>query len=188
MLHGCGVFTSNVDGQFQKAGFEPSHIHECHGSLHRLQCLLPCRQDIWPADPFLPEVDADACLLRSVAPSCPHCGGLARPNVLMFDDYEWVESRSGAQARRLEAWLSTVSRPVVIELGAGSAIPSVRNFSHRVIQTHGGRLIRINPREHTVPTPLDVGLAMGALEGLRAIEAVLDSRRNAAGQSEAPQG
>ena len=31
------VFTSNVDGQFQAAGF--SSVMECHGSIHFLQCL-----------------------------------------------------------------------------------------------------------------------------------------------------
>ena len=38
---GAFVFTSNVDGQFQQAGFDPQHLHECHGSLHHLQCLRP---------------------------------------------------------------------------------------------------------------------------------------------------
>src|SRR5690606_21109669 len=31
------VFTSNVDGQFQRAGFSGDRIVECHGSIHRLQ-------------------------------------------------------------------------------------------------------------------------------------------------------
>lgn len=30
------VFTSNVDGQFTKAGFDPKRIYECHGSIHHL--------------------------------------------------------------------------------------------------------------------------------------------------------
>lgn len=178
MPKGHGVFTSNVDGQFQKAGFGNSLIHECHGSLNHLQCLQPCRQVIWAADNFQPDVDVDACLLRDAAPRCPYCRGLARPNVFMFGDYEWVDGRSEAQAFRLDAWLSSLERPVVIELGAGSAIPSVRNFSQRMIRAHGGRLIRINPREHKVPTPLEVGLSMGALEGLTAIEAVLNRGRD----------
>ena len=33
-------FTSNVDGAFQKAGFEPNRIVECHGSIHHLQPLF----------------------------------------------------------------------------------------------------------------------------------------------------
>ena len=62
---------------------------------------------------------------------------------------------------------------MVVELGAGTAVPSVRHFSERVIHQFGGRLIRINPREAQVPTRQDVGLAMGAAEGLEAIAKVL---------------
>lgn len=38
------VFTSNVDGQFQSAGFQEENIFECHGSIHFLQCLANCGQ------------------------------------------------------------------------------------------------------------------------------------------------
>ena len=170
---GLFVFTSNVDGQFQKAGFDPQQIHECHGSIHHLQCLQPCCAAIWPAQDFQPEVDEETCQLRNPAPLCPHCGGLARPNVLMFSDWGWIDQRSATQASQQEAWLSAVRRPVVIELGAGTAIPSVRHFSQRVIHEFGGRLIRINPNECDVPTRLDVGLPMGAAAGLAAMAKVL---------------
>jgi hypothetical protein len=65
--------------------------------------------------------------------------------------------------------LSSVSRPLVIETGAGTAIPSVRHFSQMIIHRFGGRLIRINPRESDVPNPRDVGLAVAANAGLSAI-------------------
>lgn len=168
MDQGSFVFTSNVDGQFQKAGFEERAIHECHGSIHHLQCLQPCCSKIWPADEFTPDVDASACRLRSALPRCPDCGGLARPNILMFGDWDWIERRSALQAARLESWLELLRRPLVIELGAGTAIPSVRHFGHRVLQ-RGGRMVRINPREFAVGSAADVGMAAGALEGLRAI-------------------
>jgi len=168
MGHGCFVFTSNVDGQFQKAGFDPRAIYECHGSIHHLQCLEPCCSKIWAVDDFVPDVDSDACRLRNQAPRCPECGGRARPNILMFGDWGWVEGRSELQAARLEEWLDRVRRPLVIELGAGTAIPSVRHFGHSVVQ-RGGRMVRINPREFAVGSPGDVGIAAGALEGLRAI-------------------
>jgi NAD-dependent SIR2 family protein deacetylase len=177
MPKGYSVFTSNVDGQFQKAGFDPGRIHECHGSIHHLQCLAPCSEDIWSADTFLPDVDVQACRLRSTAPTCPHCGSLARPNVLMFGDDGWSDRRARVQAARLQAWLSRVRHPVVIELGAGTTIPSVRLFSQRVVHQFDGRLIRINPRESQVPTSDDVGLAMGALTGLQAISKTLDAGR-----------
>lgn len=170
MLQGARVFTSNVDGQFQKAGFDAGAVHECHGSIHHLQCLKPCSEAIWPADAFVPDVDEEACQLRNAAPTCPRCGGLARPNILMFNDDGWVADREQAQSDRLRRWLAQVSRPVVVELGAGAAVPTVRHFSHAVVQQLGGRLVRINLREPAVPTGLDVGLPMGALAALQALD------------------
>lgn len=173
MPQGCAVFTSNVDGQFQKAGFDPQRIYECHGSIHHLQCLRPCDDAIWDAESFAPDVDESACMLINAPPTCPKCAGLARPNVLMFGDWGWNSARSTSQSKRLDRWLDDVDRPVVIEIGAGKAIPSVRHFSHRIIQTHGGRLIRINPDDASVPTPLDVGFATGALSCLQVIDQYL---------------
>ena len=43
MPNGGFVLTSNVDGQFQKAGFDPARIVEIHGSIHAMQCLRPVR-------------------------------------------------------------------------------------------------------------------------------------------------
>lgn len=49
MPHGYFVLTSNVDGYFQQAGFDPERIYECHGSIHHLQCHAGC-PETWPAD------------------------------------------------------------------------------------------------------------------------------------------
>lgn len=178
MPHGAAVFTSNVDGQFQKAGMT-GPIHECHGSIHHLQCSKPCCDNIWDAEGFKPQVDKVACRLLSDLPICPSCGALARPNVLMFSDHHWLPQRNLKQEADLSRWLSAVERPVVIEIGAGTAIPSVRFFSHSVLQEHGGRLIRINPREFAVPTKLDVGVSVGALEALTAIDEQIASNTQA---------
>lgn len=173
MPHGMFVFTSNVDGQFQRAGFDAQRIVECHGSIHHLQCATPCCAAIWPADDFVPDVDDAECLLRNAAPICPHCGAIARPNVLMFGDFAWRESRAAGQEVRLEQWLERVERPVVVEVGAGTAIPSVRRFSERMIVEYGGRLVRINLREPDVALGRDVGIAAGAAAALQAIDALL---------------
>ena len=173
MKNGVSVFTSNVDGQFQIAGFNAARILECHGSIHHLQCMEPCSGNIWSADEFEPEVDENACLLQNTAPMCPDCGRMARPNVLMFGDYNWIPSRQEAQTGRQMKWLSNVKNPVVVELGAGSAIPTVRMFSENMSKKLEGTLVRINLREPEVPRKEDVGLAMGALEGLNAISAIL---------------
>ena len=68
-----------------------------------------------------------------------------------------------------------MKNPVVIELGAGTAVPSVRHFSQFIVRQHGGRLVRINLREPEVDGRNDVGLAIGALDALKEIAAVLGS-------------
>jgi len=174
---GCVVFTSNVDGQFQRAGFDDGDITECHGSLHFLQCLAPCCEAIWPATDFIPDVDEEHCLLRGEPPACPRCGGCARPNVLMFGDADWIDDRAQAQARRLEARLRLSSRPVVVEIGAGQAVPTVRHFSQQLAFDRRAPVIRINPREPEVPgLPQAIGLPLNALEALRAIDAAREGR------------
>lgn len=161
--HGARVFTSNVDGQFQKAGFASNIMCEIHGSIHHLQCIDNCRGGIWPADDFQPLVDAEHCRLLNDAPRCPHCGGLTRPNILMFGDSDWEERRTALQYRRLTEWLAGTERLLCIEIGAGSAIPTVRRFSEH----YGWRLIRINPHEAQVPDPqTGIGLPLGSLAGL----------------------
>ena len=168
--HGAFVFTSNVDGQFQKAGFAADRICEIHGSIHHLQCSAGCSDAIWPADGFVPAVDAAACRLTGELPHCPRCGALARPNVLMFGDWGWIGRRSEAQQARLAEWLAAVDRPVCIEIGAGTAIPSVRHFA----ENHGGRLVRINPDEPQVPDPrTGISLPLGGREGIAALAAAL---------------
>jgi NAD-dependent SIR2 family protein deacetylase len=182
MEHGCFVFTSNVDGHFSKAGFDPGHIAECHGSIHALQCMQPCRKAVWPADAFIPVVDEARCELLGPMPSCPHCGGIARPNILMFHDSDWIAERYDRQAARLHAWLEQVRRPVVVELGAGMHIRTVRSFAQRTVLQHQGSLIRINPRDAETGTLPGVGLAAGALQALEAIDRLLNTERMSDGE------
>ncbi len=169
MPHGAFVFTSNVDGQFQKAGFDEERIVECHGSIHHLQCLKGCGEHIWSAGGFRPVIDAQACRIVSPLPACPLCRSLARPNILMFGDWSWMRARTYQQQLQFRRWRQEVERPVVIEIGAGTAIPSVRVFG----EEQGCPLIRINRREWHIRRPDDAGLPMGGLEGLRAIAELL---------------
>ena len=170
MPQGVSVFTSNVDGQFQRAGFVEEQVAECHGSIHHLQCLDACSEALWSADAFEPVIDAERSRMVSDMPRCPTCGALARPAILMFGDWDWNDTRSQRQLLRFSAWRNQARNPVVIELGAGQAIPSVREFSHR----QKCPLIRINPREWDVPLQIGIGIPTGALQGLRGIQAALD--------------
>lgn len=160
---GMFVFTSNVDGQFQKAGFPEHAVLECHGSIHHLQCSRPCTTRIWPADGVTVAVDPVTIRAHSELPRCPRCDAVARPNILMFGDGQWISDRSDAQGARFDSWLRGIAprRLAVIELGAGLAIPTVR----ATCEAAGGTLIRINPREPETP-PGGIGLPLGACDAL----------------------
>ena len=169
---GYFVFTSNVDGQFQKAGFAPERVVECHGSIHHFQCTEPCSDEIWNAEGEAVAIEASSFRALDPLPQCRFCPGLARPNVLMFGDGRWISHRTQAQHERFNRWVAELAqcsaRLAIIELGAGSAIPTVRHASESVAQKLNGTLIRINPREHTVPVG-EIGLPFGAAEGIRRI-------------------
>jgi NAD-dependent SIR2 family protein deacetylase len=158
---GLCVFTSNVDGQFQKSGYSQHLIQECHGSIHFLQCAVPCCDDIWAADGFEPELDMATSRLLNALPTCPHCGGLARPNVLMFNDAGWASDRTYAQRKRQVHWLNTVGPGVVLEIGAGQTVATVRSYTASR-QCEGWSLVRVNPDCCTRITPNQVELSMNA--------------------------
>jgi len=170
--YGYFVFTSNVDGQFQKAGFDRAHIEECHGSIHHLQCTGPCSGKIWAIGEEKVNVDIEAFTAAGPLPKCKNCGRLARPNILMFGDWNWIPDRTNEQGERLRKWLQTVNaakaRLAIIEMGAGHAVPTVRLQSQRTGKNINATLIRINPRDYDVPKDA-IGIPLGAKEGINRI-------------------
>jgi NAD-dependent SIR2 family protein deacetylase len=48
------VFTSNIDGYFERAGFDADYLYECHGSTSFLQCIDLCkkRPEVFHIDDF----------------------------------------------------------------------------------------------------------------------------------------
>jgi NAD-dependent SIR2 family protein deacetylase len=164
--------TSNVDGHFQAAGFAPERVHEVHGSIHHLQCTLPCGDDIWPCREDVP-VDPET-MRASRIPTCPGCGRVARPNILMFGDGAWLPGRSSAQARRFEAFLDEHGEEglAILELGAGTAVATIRYLVERLGRTPGSTVIRVNPREADIRPP-HLGIPVGALTAIRGIDRAL---------------
>ncbi len=192
MARGAFVFTSNVDGQFQRAGFDEARVEECHGALDWLQCTRRCGAPLFRADAYEPAIDETSLRAVGELPLCAACGALARPNVLMFGDWGWESSRSDAQAARRAAFDEGLDadepqgargaaglgdpggRLVVLECGAGTAIPTVRHFGEEAAARHGGVLVRVNLRESEGPRGT-VSIASGAMAALAAIEARLSS-------------
>ncbi len=171
MPAGAFVITSNVDGQFQKAGFDESRILEIHGSIHRLQCSSPCSDMIWPAQSIEPVTDEERCeWIGNKLPACPKCHQLARPNILMFNDWHWIDARKDFQRSSWQVWASQPKAKIVIELGAGVDIPSIRHIGEK----QACPVVRINPRHFSLREGSGVSLPMGAREALMAIERELE--------------
>ena len=181
------VFTSNVDGAFEKAGFAPEQIVECHGAGTRLQCTdWRCTAKHGPyATPADLKIDVDMSNIEAPEaqmPRCPHCNSLARPNILMFDDSTCDMRIVDQQDEQYEAFKELVLRnttpgdgqAVVLEFGAGTFVTTIRRTSEAFATSLGARLVRINLREPEVPEEIEaVGLAMGALPAIQALDSGL---------------
>ncbi|WP_031467973.1 SIR2 family NAD-dependent protein deacylase [Sciscionella sediminilitoris] len=167
---GGKVFTSNVDGQFQKSGFASEDVIEAHGSIHALQCLRPCGTEVWTAEDTDLIIDESRMRALNPLPRCPNCGDVARPNILMFGDLDWLGAHTQEAVAGLSAWRRELrgKRLVTVEVGAGTAVPTVRRQAELSSATDS-TLIRINPREPQVRHGRGIEVPLGALEALTAI-------------------
>ena len=106
-------------------------------------------------------------------PLCSSCGAVARPNILMFGDWGWDSSRSDAQSVQMDVFVQRVQssgqKLVIIEIGAGEHIPTVRHLSEEMARGLEGFVVRINPRDAPIDERLGVGLAMGGAAGISKI-------------------
>jgi NAD-dependent SIR2 family protein deacetylase len=161
------VLTSNVDSHFQRAGFEQERIVEAHGTIAVWQCTRRCGVGLFPA--AADEIAVDLVSLRAAPPLpvCTACGALARPNVLLFGDDAWDETRTLAQQRRLERWLFAVSeakaRLVIVECGAGTAVPTIRAAGESLARRMDATLIRLNPEPGVSRQAIVIGMGTAAL-------------------------
>lgn len=171
---GSFFVTSNVDGQFLAAGLPERSLLEVHGSVHRHQCTTPCSDLVWVAGEPAFEIDLTSLRAAGELPRCPRCGALARPNVLMFNDWDWVDVVAREQQHRFDEWLTGLrrSRVVVLECGAGTAIPTIRRIGERVAARAGATLVRINPAPERCAESI-VALPMPALRALTLIDEAL---------------
>lgn len=171
------VFTSNVDGAFRKAGFSDDAIAACHGDIHTLQCAQHAH-GFWSADDVDVDVDPATFRAREPFPRC-RCGALARPNILMFSDWSYQGDRTNDAEARVSTILQGLDLRlphVVVESGAGTAIPSVRRFGEGLLRRFPeARLVRINVREPQPDDPRVAGRVTGIASGARAALVALAS-------------
>jgi len=174
-------FTSNIDGHWIAAGFPEDRVVECHGSVRYMQCHKECSEapcKIWPAphEEITQLVLANDEHVNNPLPSCIGCKGLSRPNVLMFGDFGWIDERNTVQRINLIHWKKTIKKGdkiVVVELGAGKAIPTVRYECEKRALEFGAILIRINLDDSDIKSG-GISIPMGALEALVEIKKLMD--------------
>uniref|UniRef100_A0A0G4G3M4 Deacetylase sirtuin-type domain-containing protein n=1 Tax=Chromera velia CCMP2878 TaxID=1169474 RepID=A0A0G4G3M4_9ALVE len=173
----CFAVTSNCDSLHLKSGgVSEDNVLEIHGSLAFLQCSEPCCEELFPITPYLPYLAKD-----DFVPSCPRCKReCLRPNVLVFDDFNFEDTRERVQRENYRRFLKKFETPdskrrlAVLEIGAGVVVRSIRaNADH--LGSEGRCLIRVNPSkedcefEHRSLREKGVGLATTsekALEGI----------------------
>jgi NAD-dependent SIR2 family protein deacetylase len=158
-----GLFTSNIDGHWLYAlnALNLSYpLVEQHGSVHLMQCHVNCRNKLWSSDFAHNEYTVDSTTGKANdVPRCPDCNGYARFNVQLVADNHFNETR---RAKQLLAWHSLLENAngkmvVVLELGAGVFVPTVRQMSGRLTKQLGATLIRINLDDPELFGPVDKG-------------------------------
>ena len=73
------------------------------------------------------------------------------------------------QGAVVSQWRQKLENSVVVEIGAGTDIPTIRILG----QNMDAPMIRINPKESAVSNDSDVSLPMGCVAALREVDALL---------------
>lgn len=121
------LITQNIDTLHSRAGSQT--LYEVHGHLREATCV-ECFQ-VFPTGPFLRRF-----VETGDPPRCPHCGGLLKPNVILFGEALPVQVLHAAQRAARECDLMLVAGSS-LEVAPASELPLIAH-------AHGAELIIIN--------------------------------------------
>ena len=150
------LVTQNVDGLHERAG--STRIVRFHGSIWQLQCARRCAashggwEDLRAPLPALP-------------PTCPHCGGLARPGVV------WFGEPIPAAAIRA-ASLAAANCDVFLTVGTSAIVYPAAGLLHEAAH-HGAFTAEINVAATEASTAVDLAIEAPAEIALQEIDALL---------------
>lgn len=121
------LITQNIDELHQKAGSR--NVIEVHGHLREATCIR-CYQKV-PAGPYL-----EAFIQDGTIPRCERCGGVLKPDIILFGEQLPARAFLAAQqeARRADVFLVAGSS---LEVAPAGDLPLLA-------KEHGARLIIIN--------------------------------------------
>lgn len=151
------VLTTNVDHQFQKAGFRTERIFATQGDYGSIQCEKGCHPKIYDAEKLFRRMDQARreCLVPScMVPKCPVCGGNMAMN-LRCDQYFVEDEGWHEAAARYSDFLNNMEKKkgVLLELGVGFNTPTIIRFpfEQMICENKNLSLIRLNRDEAFVP-------------------------------------
>lgn len=150
------VITTNVDAQFEKAGFEPERLFAVQGDYREMQCARACHRRVYSnleAVKGILETTQGMTIPASSVPRCPVCGGKMEMH-LRVDEYFIEDDAWHRAARRYEGFLSRHAKGnlVLLELGVGFNTPTIIRypFEELAFFNPGALLVRMN-RENMAP-------------------------------------
>jgi len=126
------VLTTNVDHQFQKAGFDKKRLFYTQGDYGLFQCSEPCCQETFEnADIIrrMVEQQKDMRVPTALLPACPHCGKPVTMNLRSDDRFVEDEGWHRA-AERYANFLRTRNGQHILflELGVGMNTPGIIKY------------------------------------------------------------
>ena len=126
------VLTTNVDHQFQKAGFDKNRLFYTQGDFGLFQCSEPCHQKTYDNEKIIKqmvELQKDMRIPTELIPKCPKCGKPMTTN-LRSDD-KFVQDKGWYQAaERYDDFVRRHenSHILYLELGVGFNTPVIIKY------------------------------------------------------------
>ena len=123
------VITTNVDHQFQKAGFDKQRLFYTQGDYGLLQCAKPCHPKTYDNEELVKRMIAEQMDMRipsELVPRCPVCGGPMAMN--LRSDETFVEDEGWhAASKRYEDFIRRHlnGKILFLDLGSGGNTPIV---------------------------------------------------------------
>ena len=151
------VLTTNVDHQFQLAGFDKGRLFYTQGDYGLWQCSKPCHQQTYDNEEIVRRMVAeqrDMKIPAELIPRCPKCGRPMTMNLRI--DGTFVQDEGWyAAARRYEDFLRRHQgqRLLFLELGVGSNTPLIIKYSFwkMTMQNRKATYVCINQEEAYLP-------------------------------------
>lgn len=126
------VITTNVDHQFQRAGFDKERLFYTQGDYGLFQCSRPCHDATYDNEDVVREMyerQRDMHVPSELLPTCPRCGAAMVPNLRI--DGTFVEDEGWhAAAERYAQFCRTHEhdRVLYLELGVGTNTPVIIKY------------------------------------------------------------